>query len=170
MSDQSYDQATLPVSKGGLGIRPASEIAIPGFLSSVHASTAIAKSLLPQTLQEHANVHWESALNVWKEKTGKNFLPDEPKYQASWDEPLYEARFEKLLQQSNNDQELARLLAISTESASDWLCALPMPTLGLHLDPTALKIACGLSLNAKLCRPHPCICGIIVEETSWLSL
>ena len=164
LSETSYDQATLPVAKGGLGIRPASEIAIPGFLSSVQASTAIATSLLPQTLREHANVHWESALEIWKERTGKNELPDDPMYQASWDKPLYEVRFENLLQQANNVQDKARLLAISSESASDWLHALPIPSLGLHLDPLALTIACGLRLNAKICQTHVCICGVMVEE------
>ena len=164
LSEMSYDQATLPVAKGGLGIRPASEIAIPGFLSSVHASTAIANTLLPQTLQQHANVHWESALDIWKEKSGKNEIPEDPMYQASWDKPLYEARFENLFQQANNVHEKARLLAISSESASDWLHALPIPSLGLHLDPIALGIACGLRLNAKVCQPHVCICGAMVEE------
>ena len=34
MSDESWDQATLPVANGGLGIRKATDIALPAFLSS----------------------------------------------------------------------------------------------------------------------------------------
>ena len=59
----------------------------------------------------------------------------------------------------------ARLLAVSSESASDWLHALPIPSLGLHLDPTALKNACGLRLGSNLCQPHQCICGVMVERS-----
>ena len=40
----------------------------------------------------------------------------------------------------------------------------PIPTLGLHLDPSALRIACSLRLNSKICKPYVCVCGITVEE------
>ena len=50
LSDSSYDQATLPVAKGGLGIRPATEIAIPGFLSSVCSTAPMVQNLLPPNM------------------------------------------------------------------------------------------------------------------------
>ena len=57
----------------------------------------------------------------------------------------------------------ARLLAVSSESSSDWLHAIPMSTLGLKLDPMTLKISCALRLGSTLCHPHKCICGENVE-------
>ena len=37
LPEDAWSQATLPVAKGGLGLRPATEIALAGYLSSVHA-------------------------------------------------------------------------------------------------------------------------------------
>ena len=37
-------------------------------------------------------------------------------------------------------------------------------SLGLHMDPLSLKIACGLHLGSRLCHPHQCICGVEVES------
>ena len=66
MTDAAFDQASLPVANGGLGLRPASEIALPGFLSSVEACRPFTKPLLPQNLQDYISIHWNTALTQWK--------------------------------------------------------------------------------------------------------
>ena len=43
---------------------------------------------------------------------------------------------------------------------------MPIPSLGLHLDPMTLKIACGLRLGSTLCHPYQCICGNQVEPNA----
>jgi hypothetical protein len=91
------------------------------------------------------------------------YLPQNPIFQSEWDKPLYEVRFVQLLQSATSEAERARLLAVSLESASDWLHAIPIPSLGLHLDPMNLHIACGLRLGSTLCHPHECNCGNMVE-------
>ena len=164
LEESAYSQATLPVALGGLGFRPAAEISIPGFLSSVHACKSIANSLLPTNLHSFASPHWENALGIWKEKAQMNAPPDAPIYQSSWDKPLYENRFQSLFNTTNNDQDIARLLSVSAESASDWLHAFPLATLGLHLDPSSLRIAAGLRLGSNLCHPHLCKCGKMVDQ------
>ena len=77
---------------------------------------------------------------------------------------MYKFRFSQLLQ-SSSEVEKARLLSISAESSSVWLEAIPIPSLGLHLDPMSLKIACGLHLGTNLCHPHLCSCGVLVDPT-----
>ena len=59
--------------------------------------------------------------------------------------------------------EKARILAVSSEYSSAWLNAVPIPSLGLHLDPMTLKIACALRLGSTLCHPYQCSCGKMVE-------
>ena len=38
LTDSSWNQASLPIARGGLGLRPALEVALAGFLSSFCAS------------------------------------------------------------------------------------------------------------------------------------
>ena len=52
----------------------------------------------------------------------------------------------------------------NTQNTSDWLYAIPIPSLGLHLDPMAVHIACGLRLGTTLCHPHEYNCGEMVES------
>ena len=72
--------------------------------------------------------------NEWKLRSGSVNLPQNPIFQSEWDKHLYEARFDLLLHSATSEAERARLLSVSLESASDWLHAIPIPSLGLHLD------------------------------------
>ena len=109
-------------------------------------------------------IHYEPALSEWKLSSGSGDLPQNPIFQSEWDKPLYEARFDLLLNSVTSEAEIARLLSVSSENASDWLYAIPIPSLGLHLDPMQVHIACGLRLGANLCHPHECKCGEMVES------
>ena len=47
-----------------------------------------------------------------------------------------------------------------SKNAIDWLNCLPIPSLGLKLNPTELKISLAIRLGAFVCRPHKCShCG-----------
>jgi hypothetical protein len=162
LPEEAWSQATLPVAKGGLGLRPATEIALAGYLSSVHASSGIVQSLLPDSLRGQECKHYELALVEWKSSSGSGDLPQNPIFQSEWDKPLYEARFDLLLNSVTTEAERARLLSVSSENSSDWLYAIPIPSLGLHLDPMQVHLACGLRLGATLCHPHEYNCGKMV--------
>ena len=58
--------------------------------------------------------------------------------------------------------ERARLLAAREPYSAAWLGAIPNPSLGLHLDSEAVRIAVGLRLGTPLCVPHRCRCGAAV--------
>ena len=88
MQDQNCNQAALPVSKGGLGLRPAMEVAISGYLSSVNASSRISLSLLPEQhkdLQDYSDL----ALIEWRSCSGQSDLPQNLLFQSEWDRPMY---------------------------------------------------------------------------------
>ena len=158
------DQATLPVSSGGLGLPPAKEVALSGYLSSVEGSSKIIQVLLPENLRHNSNPYYESALIEWKRNARTDVTPDIKVFQSKWDRPMYVNRFLQLFQ-SSPEAEKARLISISAESSSIWLDAIPIPSLGLHLNPMSLKIACGLHLGSFLCQPHVCSCGVMVDPT-----
>ena len=120
-------------------------------------------SLLPNNLTITKNFHLDLALQKWKNLSGLALLPDNQNFQSQWDLGLYEYRYEELLASTTEEPERARILSVSSQYASDWLHAYPIPSLGLHLDPTTLRIACALRLGSTLCHPYQCICGKLVE-------
>ena len=50
LKGRSWQQCSLPVKKGGLGIRSATDLSLPAFLSLVSATIAGVESLLPDNI------------------------------------------------------------------------------------------------------------------------
>jgi len=70
---------------------------------------------------------------------------------------MCQSTFDRLMEAaSNSPHERARLMAVSSKNASDWLNCIPIPSLGLKLNPSQLKIASALRLGAPVCRPFKC--------------
>ena len=166
LNEDAWLQSSLPIDKGGLGIRLATDLALPAFLSSCHGAKGGAEALLPQRMLGTSWPLLEEAGNLWKECVNNNALqPSNPSLQAAWDTPLTEVKHQNLLNAETRPIEKARLLAVSSQNSSDWLKALPIPSLGLKLDNSSLRIACGLRLGSALCQPHTCKCGKEVDST-----
>ena len=64
--------------------------------------------------------------------------------QALWDRSLLQQTFKKLLQDTADPYNTARLKAVSSPHASDWLYALPIMACGLRLEDEDFRVAVGL--------------------------
>ena len=158
----AWTQATLPLSHGGLGIRKASEVALPAFLSSAHGSMNFVRSLNPTRLRDDPIIHLESAVQSWSSNFGSNsadLIPTNKSAQSLWDKPLCDARLENLFGSFTSEEEIARLKAVSSKHASHWLESYPVENLALKLNNSCFRIACALRIGAPICLPHPCLCG-----------
>ena len=117
---------------------------------------------LPYTSQSEAEEHWKSLVN--NNNNNETKLPARKSVQAEWDVPLCNLKFDQLLSNQSEPVDQARLRAVSSEHASDWLNAVPIPALGLKLDNASIRMACGLRLGSPLCHPHKCQCGSEVDK------
>ena len=72
LEDPSWKQSSLPVRQGGLGIRMATDLALPTFLSSSFGATSGSEALLPAEVREGSYQEREDALIAWKEALNNN--------------------------------------------------------------------------------------------------
>lgn len=65
LSNAAWCQASVPVNKGGLGIRAASDVALPASLSPVVGSAALTSRLLPDCLSNVSGLNDELDISAW---------------------------------------------------------------------------------------------------------
>ena len=68
-----------------------------------------------------------------------------------------------LLDNCTSQIDKARILALKASHTGDWLNAPPITSIGLLMSNETIPVAVGLRLGAKLCEPHQCNCGALVD-------
>ena len=164
LCDLKWTQATLPVSRGGLGIRSAPSLSLPCFLSSFCSAKGSIVSILPDTLQFSNDYTFMEGEKLWISLTKINLPVEKHHIQKAWDVPLIDTVSRRLFESANTQTDRARLNAVSSVNSGDWLNALPVASLGTLLDDFSFKIAVGLRLGCPICVPHLCVCGNQVDE------
>ena len=170
LGQEAWTQSSLPVKQGGLGIRKATDLALSAFLSSAFSSSHGASALLPGDIKMENYIEVQEALDLWKAQFSEEEeqgLPEDVTVQTLWDQPVFELKYQDLLDNQSVPTEKARLIAAHSEHSSGWLTAVPVPKLGLKLDDRSLQIAVGLHLGVPLCHPYKCgSCGLLVDTTA----
>ncbi|XP_037044233.1 uncharacterized protein LOC119080104 [Bradysia coprophila] len=162
MSDFSWDQASLPLSFGGIGVRKVEDIAMPAYLSSVYSTLELSSEIL----RKFSFQVIETSVLELIEEIPRDFVPEgdeKKKKQKNWDLPTIKSKFDEMFD-SSEPVARARLLASSTKESSKWLQVVPSSQLGLLLDNNSARIAVGLRLGSGLCEEHKCVCGGMVQK------
>ena len=79
--------------------------------------------------------------------------------QCDWSSPVFEKAQISLISSAVDMQDKAHLLAVAEKEAGAWLEALPVPSLGLHLNNDELRIVISLRLGVPTCSEYTCICN-----------
>jgi len=163
LNDKAWIESSLPIKKGGIGIRHASDIALPCFLSSLYNVSALLDQLLPQNYRLADITKLESE-ERWCRKFGE--LPEESLriYQGAWESYEIIQKIGILEHQMNEAVDKARFLTNSSKESGSWLHCLPSPQLGTHLNNDEFRISIGLRLGIAIVQPHRCVCGTKVNK------
>jgi hypothetical protein len=163
ISDSCWIQATLPVSRGGLGIRRTEELALPAFLASVFSVADLIPLINPEAdLDDIISEPTRRWCHLADHPVPPLFLQ---KVQKLWDIPLVDRTCKQLLDDAVDNITKARILATATRESGLWLHALPSPSLGNLLDDNTLCISVALRIGAVVCLRHTCRCGSVVETS-----
>ena len=164
LTDEQWDQATLPVKWGGIGIRKTVQVAPSAFLASAAGVVDLVSAILPAKSRQMASSSSDIALSTWKSFGGETPPGlQEARIQKLWDGQIIKKVSEGLRDRAPDDYARARLLAVSAPHSGDWLNAPPISAVGLRLSNETLRISAGLRLGANLCAPHVCRCTAPVD-------
>jgi len=167
LSDNAWDQATLPAAIGELVIRSAKDVGLPvvGFqVTCAHHSTTATSFT---RCIEWFNIHC-SSVRLASSSDGLYTAAQQPfiMKEKFWDEPLVPSQELSMLSAAPDQAGKGRLSATAAPHSGVFLDARPCSSLGTRLDNSSLHIAIALRLGAPVCLPHTCVRGVSVDNLS----
>ena len=164
IDEPTWLQASLPVSRAGIGIRSTQSLAIPAFLASTSSTSELVSAILAKLPFVQDSVRAEAVV-IWSNLSGESIEPTS-NLQRIWELPILEKQTSLLLQSATSLSSQARIRACMRKESGAWLNVLPSPPLGTLLDNDTLRISVCLRLGigTKLCHPYTCQCGALVDE------
>jgi len=164
LSEDQWNQASLPVRDGGLGIRSAASLATSAFLASAARTNDLQSLILPQAVSMIHEEVVEKTLQTWVMQSGASAPEDVEAYsQKAWDSKCIRLIKDNLMLHSLDHRDKARLLATQAPHSGDWLFATPITAIGLRMSNETIRVAVGTRLGTRLCEPHKCSCGTFVD-------
>ena len=132
LSDDQWLQASLPVQKGGLGIRSAGMLASSAYLASAAATLRLQNAILANSCCLSRDPAVDEALIIWKTQS-HTVEPASPayQYQKAWNNIVASSAVDNLASRCNNKIDNARLKAAVAPHSGDWLNAIPISSVGL---------------------------------------
>src|SRR5690348_15279151 len=112
------------------------------FLASVYSCDELVAQLLPEGLAL-LDADVQEALDCWTSMVAPVSCPPEVVRgrQATWETPLHDLTFQRLLTPTTPLEDSARLRAAASPESGVWLSVLPSPQLGTHLSGEAFRIS-----------------------------
>lgn len=161
LTESQWIVASLPISKGGLGIRKISDIALPAFLASIHGVHNQVSQFLCKT-DHMVSVHLtDEALESWGLLNGE-IIPVVKHLQKNWDLINITRIKNEIVLLVLDKIEKARLLALQQPESGAWLYAIPSPNIGTFMDNRTFQTCVALRLGCEIFEPHICHCKALV--------
>ena len=139
-------------------------LAPSAFLSSASATLSLQEAILSASVAGADDTAVSNIKTTWSCLANTTEPSDLSKHiQRAWDAPVTTAAYNVLTSTSQSPVDLARLKAVVTSHAGDWLHAPPLTAVGLRLSDDAIRIAIGYRLGTNICKSHTCVCGATVD-------
>ena len=177
VGDRTWEQAKLPVSFGGMGIRGAEDHAPVVYAASVLAAQLLLQGLLggdPLPSEEEPPLvlapHLLAAISATiGEEAREEEMVGVPQKVLSLQVDMERRR--RLMEGLGEEevQEKARLMSLGLPQAGSWLTVAPILALGLHMRPQEFVLAARLRLGMAVygeagpcpaCRQHSDVLGV----------
>ena len=142
LPEESWTQATLPITLSGLGVRQCQDQYKASYVGSVLSSEDLVSKITgesPKNCQVFQDLYSSIAqldISNLSQKTIQHSLDNE--------------KFHVLKENLACERESARLLSLSVRYAGAWLSAPPIPALGLHMAPNEFRISAKYRLGVPV--------------------
>ena len=155
IEDVAWDQAKLPVSMAGLGLRSAKDHSAAAYSTSFLASQPLVQKLLNTSEDQEPTQLNPAVLATLAAKMGEEVEEVTQDSLAGLRQKVVSTKIDianksLLLQhiaETDDEREIARMASLCLPKAGAWLNCSPLPALGLHLRGAEFVVTCKFRLG-----------------------
>ena len=122
LDDTGWQQSTLPVAQGGLGLSSAVNVSLPAYASSISATRQLVGQILQDVLESCQTSEVDSVAELWTELGHEPIATDKKPLQRYWQSAVNEALF-RSLKAGAPPSRLARILTAAQCHSGDLITA-----------------------------------------------
>ena len=138
--DTGWQQSTLPVAQGVLGLSSAVNVSLPAYASSPSATRQLVGQILQDVLESCPTSEVDSVAERWTELGHELITTDKKPFQRFWSSAVHKALFHSL-KAGAPPSRLARILTAAQGHSGDWITAYPIAQVVTRLDDETLRIS-----------------------------
>ena len=157
--DTGWQQSTLPVAQGRLGLSSAVNVSLPAYASSLSATRQLVGQILQDVFEPCPTSEVDSVAELGQEL----ITTDKKLFQRYWSSAVHKALFHSI-KAGAPPSRLARILTAAQGHSGDWITAYPIAQVGTRLDDETLQISVALRVGLNVCLAHQCRCGATVQS------
>ena len=154
LPELQWEQAKLPVSLGGLGLRAAKDHAAAAFATSFLSCQPLARQLLSSPDSQEPEALEQPILEMLSkqmdEEVTTESLEGKTQKMVSFQIDATNQRLHSIHIEAKGERETARMASLGLSHAGDWLNCPPIPALGLHLRGAEFVIAVKFRLGLPI--------------------
>ena len=161
--DTGWQQSTLPVAQGGLGLSSAVNVSLPAYASFLSATRQLVGQILQDVFESCPTSEVDSVAERWTELGHELITTDKKPFKRYWSSAVHKALFHSL-KAGAPPSRLARILTAAQGHSGDWITAYPIAQVVTRLDDETLPISVALRVGLNVCLAHQCRCGATVQS------
>ena len=153
--DTGWQQSTLPISQGGLGLSSAVNVSLPVYAVSLSATRQLIGQIIQDLFYSCPTSEVDSVAERWTELGHEPIVTDNKPFQRYLSSAIHEALFSSL-KAGAPPSRLARILTAAQDHSGDWITAYPIAQFWTQLDDETLRISVALRVGLNVCLEHQC--------------
>ena len=161
--DTGWQQSTLPVAQGGLGLSSAVNASLPAYASSLSATRQLVGQILQDVFESSSTSEVDTVDERWTELGHELITTDRKPFQRYWSSAVHEVLF-RSIKAGAPPSRLDSILTAAQGHSGDWITAYPITQVGTRLDDETLRISVALRVGLNICLAHRCRYGATVQS------
>ena len=158
LDDIGWIKSTILIRLGDIGLRRASDLALPAYLASISARQSLISEI---TQPDNISDAMDSCYDVWSSTNPS--LPVNQNLQRQCEDIKSSSR-SVALRPLLDQHRLVCLSSATQPNSGAWMNCFPSTAIGTLLDNESFRIAISQRLGLLVCGPHKCRCGAMVDR------